>query len=401
MCNTHTIDFNAPFIEATIPGVKQYRTSMKQVKEAVGLMFQGVLPQIFRIVQSAALRDENGTLDTRHKDRVLREVGELVQGLFVADGRFAFADDGVTARTPFAQLLNGFYVRVTIEAVQQQRSWLSKKLPTDIFQYLSRAQALPLGEADNLHARRDDESDDAFRQRMDDLRIFRRQPFADLDPNRQWVPMHLWNDPNGYRLSDRIWNASIETRRTIDQIISQAFTDGTGAFELSRLLESSLLPDAKLIRTTRPYNRDSSLFAMRLARTEIARAANHASFIAAYLNPYVSGIDVVRSRNGDPNCRICPQHATIDISGNRVREPYSMDAANVPPYHPHDMCHVSPVVTDSIATVTARIRAAMEGGMQPGMNPAAIEVLLQWLLGILFLRFISQMDSGDFDLFNL
>lgn len=393
MCEAHTIDYNAPFVEATIPGVKQYRTSMKQVKEAIGLMFQGVLPQIFRIVQSAALRDENGTLDTRHKDRVLREVGELVQGLFVADGRFAFADDGVTARTPFAQLLNGFYVRVTVEAVQQQRSWLQKKLPPDIFQYLSRAQSLPLGEADNPHVRREGESDEAFRQRMDDLRIFRRQPFADLDPNRQWVPMHLWNDPNGYRLSDRIWRVGNRTRDKIDAMITEAFNEGTGALQLSQRLEQFLLPTRANLRTNRPYGVNASADALRLARSEIARAANHAAYIAAYLNPYVDRVDVARSRNGDPNCKICPAHATIGIDGSRLREPYSVDSADLPIYHPNCMCVVLPVTVDSIETVTMRIRAAMEGGMQPGINPAAIEVLLQWLLGILFLRFVSQIGS--------
>ena len=125
MCGLHEhhdsihTDNRFSFAEATIPGVKRYRTSMKDVRNAVDEMFRGVLPSINRAIDRTTLAD--GSLDNRQRNRLLREVGELVQGLFVAEGRFAFRDDGVTARTPFAQLLNEFYVRVVMEAIFQQR----------------------------------------------------------------------------------------------------------------------------------------------------------------------------------------------------------------------------------------------------------------------------------------
>jgi hypothetical protein len=384
MCQSEKIDYNRHFLEATIPNTKAYRSSMKDVRSAVDLMFRSILPQINRSLSTASLNDDNKTLDTRHRDRVLREVGELVQGLFVADGRFAFASDGVTARSPFAQLLNTFYVRVTMEAVYGQHDWLKKRIPSDVFQFLSRARPLNLGEAENPFLRRDGESDDAFRQRLDDLRIFRANPFAELDPNRQWVPMHRWNDSNGYQLDDRIWNASVDTRAAIDRIISQAFKDGIGAFELARILEASLLPGMDAIRTDKPYGSDSSYFAMRLARSEIARAANHAAYISAYLNPYVDRIDVARSPNGSRQCPICPQHATLSFGGERLREPYSIHSASIPIFHPNCMCAVRPYITDSPSTVTMRLRAVMEdsysANFPPSVNPAAADAMLQTML---------------------
>ena len=301
MCGKINLSDNHIFVfsEATIPGVRQYRTSMKQVREAVTAMFQSIIPRVRQSVLSAAMRDEEGTLNRNQQNRVLREVGQLVEGLFVAEGRFAFADDGVTARTPFAQLLNEFYVRVVMEAIYGARDWMARKVPDDVFQFLSRAQAIDLGEADNPHLRRDGEDDEAFRKRLDDLRVFRPNPLAELDPNRQWVPMHRWQDSNGYRLSDRIWRASNHTRSKVDALISEAFREGWGAERLAATLEQFLLPNRANLRTNKPYGRNASFDAMRIARTEIARAANHASFISAYTNPYVNQIDVARSPNGD------------------------------------------------------------------------------------------------------
>ena len=123
---------------------------------------------------------------------------------------------------------------------------------------------------------------------------------------------------------------------------------------------------------------------MRLTISEIARAANHAAFTSAYLNPYVEKIEIARSPNGDPNCPICPRFATIGIGGERLREPYSIHAANLPIYHSYCMCHVRPVVVDSASTVTMRLQAVIEDGRRvnfpPSVNPAAADALTQTLL---------------------
>lgn len=321
--------------EATTPGVKQYRTSMKDVRRAVQEMFESIIPQITGVVQTASDRD--GNLIASRRNATAQRAGELVQSLFVRNGRQSFSNqDGVTAVTPFAALLNNFYVRVTLEAIYNQRNWMQRNLPEDVFGWLSRQRfSRQLWEQENPFLRRDGESDEEFLARLDDLRVFRPNPMAELDPARRWVPMHQWQDTRGYRLSDRIWRASNRTRDKIDAMIILAFDEGWGALELSRELERFLLPDRANLRTNRPYGVDASFDAMRLARTEVARAANHAAYMSAYMNPYVNQIDVARSPQGDVNCTICPDHATIGIGGGRLRAPYSIYTAFVGPYHPH------------------------------------------------------------------
>lgn len=83
-----------------------------------------------------------------------------------------------------------------------------------------------------------------------------------------------------------------------------AFAEGMGALELSRKLERFLLPNRANLRTNRPYGTSAAFDAMRLARTEIARAANQAAFLSSYLNLYVDKIDVARSGNGDKTCAV-------------------------------------------------------------------------------------------------
>src|SRR5690606_26444319 len=150
--------------------------------------------------------DSAGELIFSQRARVAWQASDLVMGLFATpDGR-VFDDDGVTALTPFGQMLNEFYVRVVLEAIYTQRNWLQKNLPRDLCIWLAGQNfSINLTEADNPFLRRDGEADDAFMARMQDLRVFHRNPLAELDPNRQWMPMHRWTDSNGYQLSDRIW----------------------------------------------------------------------------------------------------------------------------------------------------------------------------------------------------
>jgi hypothetical protein len=134
---------------------------------------------------------------------------------------------------------------------------------------------------------------------------------------------------------------------------------------------------------------------MRLARTEIARAANQAAYISAYMNPYVSGVDVIRSRNGDRTCTVCPQHATIGISGERLRPPYPMSAAFIAPYHPNCMCRVRSVPFDDVQTVENRLRRIMERSrdtnLRPYLNPANAEAFTQRLLGEILWNITRQV----------
>ncbi|MEO1287280.1 MAG: hypothetical protein AAFV93_05895 [Chloroflexota bacterium] len=410
MC-TSSIDPSQIFVAelSKIPGVRKYRTSMADVIKACDEMFQSIMPRLQNMVLSAS--DTDGNLQFSQRARLVRQAGELVGGLFTTpDGR-AFADDGVTALSPFAELLNSFYVRVVLEAIYAQRNWLQKNMPTDLFQWLASQQFnIRLHEAENPFLRQDGESDEAFLRRMRDLRVFHPNPLQELDPDRQWVPMHRWTDPKGYRLSDRIWriNASRlegvgpNTVTKIDGMINDAFAEGWSALRLSRQLEQFLLPSRANLRTNKPYGVNASYDAMRLARTEIARAANHATAISAYLNPYVDKLDVARSPNGDPTCKICPQHATIGIDGSRLRPPYDLTSAVYPVYHPHCKCHSKPVVRDTPEAVTQRLRAVFEDARREAFPPAVTpantrgfaNMLLHSALGVLVgLWFDNQLGQ--------
>lgn len=394
-----------------IPGVKQYRTSMADVIKSVQSMFESIIPNIQGMVLAAS--DAEGNLIFSQRPNIVRQASDLVMGLFATPEGQVFADDGVTALTPFAQLLNELYVRVVMEAIYTQRNWMRKNLPEDLFNWLANQQFdIQLSEAENPFLRRPGESDEAFLNRMQDLRVFHPNPLAELDSNRQWVPMHSWNDPKGYQLSDRIWRIEASrlsgvgpnTASKIDAMINTAFAEGWGALKLSKKLEQFLLPGRAQLRTKAPYSQDASFDALRLARTEIARAANHAAFMAAYLNPYVDKIDVARSPNGDPTCKICPQHATIGIDGSRLRPAYSVYSAIYPPFHPQCKDHVRPVVIDNPVTVTNRLQAVMEDAranlLPPAITPAAVNnftnMLLHQSLGTIIGQWRGQLPLLGF-----
>jgi hypothetical protein len=374
------------------PTIKAYRASMRDVRKSVGELFKSVMPTLQAYINIAT--DSEGNLVFSRRAETARLAGEAVHRLFVGqDGRSAFAQDGVSAVSKYSQLLNEFYVRVTLEAVYAQRAWLKKNVPADIFQWLSRSRFdIRLSESENPFIRRDGETDEEFMQRMRDLRVFHPNPLAELDPNRQWVPMHLWTDPNGYVLSQRIWNTANDVRSKIDAFIMKAFAEGWSAVQLAKELEQYLVDGA------------GGYAAMRLARTEIARAANHAAYVSAYLNPYVSKIDVARSANGDPSCNICKQHATIGIGGERTRPPYSIHAAHIPSFHSNCMCHVRPVLDDNPAAVTQRLQAVMQdarvNSFPPPVTPANADaftnMLLHRALGSLVGQFKGQLPLLGF-----
>jgi hypothetical protein len=373
-------------------GVKAYRASMKAVREDVQAMFRATMPTIQSLINGAT--DFEGNLVFSQRSRVATQVGNLIHSLFVGpDGRNAFAQDGVTAISKYSSILNEYYVRVTMEAIYAQHAWMRKNVPADVFQWLARSRFdIRLAEAENPFLRRDGETDEEFMQRMRDLRVFHPNPLAELDPNRRWVPMHSWQDANGYQLSDRIWNTANDTRTLIDRFIIKAFNEGWSAVNLAKELEQYLTVGA------------ASNSAMRLARTEIARAANQAAYTSAYLNPYVDGIDVARSSNGDRNCPTCPKHATLGFGGERLRPPYSIHSANIPPYHPNDMCRVQPSVTDHPIEVTKRLQAVMQdarvNSFPPPVTPANADaftnMLLHRALGSLVGQFKGQLPLLGF-----
>lgn len=177
--------------------------------------------------------------------------------------------------------------------------------------------------------------------------VWRPNPFARYDPP------HLWIDPRGYRLSDRIWQTTVEIRRKIDLLIEQAIRDGRSAFALAKDLEVFLQPGRSLLRTDRPYGRDASADAMRLARTEITRAHAQADVIAANMNPFVESFNVVLS-GSHPKTDVC------DIKAEGGPYPKSEEGADIPPFHPHCLCSIRWNVSENAGAVIEDLRKEAE-----------------------------------------
>lgn len=347
----------------------------------------------------------DGRISERDAEGIQRLVGDMVQGMFVSfDGRKSF--DGTRPLSRYAKALNDAYVFAVRETVQVHHRWMKKHIPQDVQDFLTRnPRPLEITELTKYEERRImvgygkrlldvgnllsevEDTPPIDPDIIGKLRIFRPNPMAELDPTRRWVPMHRWQDERGYRLSDRIWEGSLRTRMKVDAMIADAIRTGNSAENLANRLEQFLLPSRAPLRTVKPYGRDASYDAMRLARTEITRAVNQASFISGYLNPYTVGFDVVRSATGDPQCKICPQHATIDMGGNRVRSYYAYEAGHTGPYHPHCKCHTRPVVADSPQTVTNNLRSMMDDArreyLDPIMTPLMVAEFIRMLLGVL------------------
>jgi len=318
-----------------------------------------------------------------------RDVEQAIRDVFVVPGtRTVFGPDGVTALTEYGRILNRWYVRTVSDVVMLHHDWLRANMPDDLVTWLTTSPARPL----NVQ--------EAERPTLVEYAMFYNNPLAQIDETRRWVPMHRWTDERGYRLSDRIWRTSDETRRKIDLILAKGLAEGRSALELSEALEAYLIPNRAGVRTLRPYGPrfmpdGASYDAMRLARTEIARAHNQAAYLAATLNPYVELLDLARSLAGDPKCQICAAHATIGIHGQRVRPPYTMGEAIVPPNHPHCKCHLRPVVTQSPERVTADLRAYMGRGAAPVVNPINGNAFLLQLLGAALMAFAErEMEFG-------
>lgn len=177
-------------------------------------------------------------------------------------------------------------------------------------------------------------------------------------PRGLYEPFHSWVDPNGYRLSDRIWRTSIDVRSRVDRLLDYHIARGTSAVEIADLIEPFLTPQALSRRTVRPYGTEGSYAARRLARTEITAAAGRATINASAANPFVTGVQW-RLSASHPRIDICDHYARGGENGDGV---YPVD--QVPPYppHPHCLCSLLPVAmgstTDLVASLREDIRAA-------------------------------------------
>lgn len=358
-----------------IPGVNVLPKAQKQFREG----FKAILRPAVEQVQTTLIRaaGEDGVIDPRREAPLVQPAGEIIQRLFVGvDGRNAYGTDGATPLSPYAALINRQIAYVTVKIVRHQRDWMRRHVPEDVFNWLAGA-GRPAGVREMI----------PVAARM--LPGFVSTALADYDP------LHAWVDPNGYRLSDRIWRSGFDTRQRLDAMIREAIRNGDSALAISRRAEQFMLPGRAALRTDKPYGKDASYRGMVLGRTEITRAHGEVTLIAARLNPYVRGLDWALSAS-HPKQDVCDGLATIGMGGGRLREPYDLySVPNYPP-HPQCLCSVWGVVADRPQQVTDDLRAFMEAGEEPPLTPAADDSLLWLLLGAAFYQWwtANQAEVG-------
>lgn len=358
-----------------MPEIKGRRTlpiAQARARREIRKLFQTLANDIGRVLLRYG--GQSGVIPLTSIRDVQAAVAPLVSSMFVGlDGRNAYGRDGVTALAPFPALLNRSIAGVTADVVRAHQKFMLKRLPDDVAAWLRSTGRIY--QSNDVVA---ELTEAEIRAQYADLRLFEPNPLADYEP------AHTWIDPNGHQLSDRVWNTSNNTRRKVDQMLADGIRRGRSAFDLARDLESYLLPGRVGKRTNLPYGRDASADAMRLARTEIARAGAHATWAASMANPYVEGIDWALSPS-HPKIDICDQRCTIDMGGNRVRPAYPLNAAQLPPAHPHCLCNARPAVTRDAADVTAMLRDSMRQArvdhLTPYLSPVQADAFIEQLLG--------------------
>lgn len=181
------------------------------------------------------------------------------------------------------------------------------------------------------------------------VRDSRRHASEILDSTRSWV------DPNGYRLSDRIWNTRDLARNAIDRRLREAIAAGEDALvvadELERWLQPGLRParnaNGFIIVDGRPGLQGSPVLSFgprgqypgsystrRLMRTEISRVGSQETDeIAIELGLLVEWL----LSNRHPKRDNCDNHAEGSSPGY---PPGVYTVADCPmcPDHPHCLC---------------------------------------------------------------
>lgn len=207
-------------------------------------------------------------------------------------------------------------------------------------------------------------------------------------PVRELVyePFHLFVDPNGYRLSDRVWRTSIDVRSRVDLLLDYEISQGTSAVRIAELLEDFLTPGGIAPRTRRPYGSSGSYSARRLARTELSAAAGRATINASQANPFVQGVQWVRSsahRDADE----CDENAHGGPAGDGVYAPESVPRY---PNHPHCLCHLSPVAMGSTADLVTQLRGDIRNQTAEARRMQGL-FSVDWLVSALMSGLISDV----------
>jgi hypothetical protein len=305
----------------------------------------------------------DGTVPRAALTSLQQAAGERVTRLFLGLNRrqeWAALDElpngAVIPLSPYAAALWTSLAAVVRIPVEKNAAMLRKRLPEDLWARLRTARLDPFAAARELVQEQ----------------AFRPNPLATYD-----AP-HTWVDPNGYRLSDRIWRSSVATRRQVDRLLEESIAAGRSAADIARDLERFLVPGRLLERTGAPYGRDASYDAMRLARTEISRAHAEAQRISANMNPFVTGVRVALSHR-HPRPDIC------DVAAGAGPWPKDdIPAQYMPPLHPHCLCSLRYVLAENSQAILDELRDEIRRerlALGNLIGPAQVDRFTDLLLG--------------------
>lgn len=283
---------------------------------------------------------------TRRLDRMLADLGREVEQVVL--------DVAGTPLTPMTSAVRGRAMpRITraLSSVYPVRRGATSPLERFILtESAAEWDRVLVAESERLRTRLSariqaaiDASDDDLAEllRMSTMAPQRRLAIArSLDDTRSWV------DPNGYRLSDRVWNARQDVRRRIDQELRLGIVRGTSPVNVASRLERFLTPEGARARSRvalKPGDEpgNGSYAARRLARTELTRARAQATVEAASRIPTTRGMRYHLS-NRHPKSDGCDAYATEDRYGLGAGG-HPLTALPAIPQHPHCGCYFTSI----------------------------------------------------------
>lgn len=342
--------------------------------------------QLARAVAAVVLRaaGADGTIPNRRSVRTALSEAVWTQAVklyYIGRGDSPLRGDA--PQSPYARLLYDGVQGATRIAVERQAALLRRIVRDEaVLQWLTGTRPVLGNSIKEIENRAEGLRDDSSSYFLSSSALF---PLPVREIRGSYDPWHLWVDPNGYRLSDRIWRTGIEVRSRVDALLDFHLARGTAAVDIAQELEQFLTPAGRVTRTVRPYGREGSYAARRLARTEITRASGQGTIQAAQANPFVGGVQW-RLSASHPKIDICDEYARGGPNGDGI---YPVDSVPTYPPHCHCLCSLLPVpagnVADLVADLRADIRAATPRAraMQGLLNPA-------WLAGAIMGGFLDE-----------
>lgn len=331
----------------------------------------------------ARLADSAGAVPRSATPEIQRLSAERVQKLFLGRNRagelapFELTANGrVVALAPYPEALWAGIAAAVRLPIEQSAGILEKHAPADVLAVLRQARGNPFTAAkrrvvEMAPARAGRSLVAEFAQ----IELFQPNVLAAYDPP------HLWVDPNGYRLSDRVWDNAQSTRQKIDLYVADAIKQGTGATEMAKQLEQFLTPGFALVKTNKPYGTTASYGAMRLARTEITRAHSEAQKVSAAANPFIAALQWHLSAS-HPRIDICDQYARGGPQNNGIYP--KGQVPEIP--HPHCLCYrtnviAGPAVIDMVNEALRRDVRQARAELVGLVGPALVEDFEMLVLG--------------------